>query len=92
VNGRTRVAKRRRSRKRGAGPTILILLVTSGLVGVALWALWQVTLGNAASPERAPEATASPPPREEIRPSDRERLDALLRRTEEQGKGADSTK
>jgi hypothetical protein len=85
----TRVAKRKRARKRGTGPTIVILLVTSGIVGVALWAIWQATLQNE-STVATPEATAAPRPREEIRPSDRERLDDVLRQTDEQGKGGGS--
>ena len=89
MSDETRVAKRKRSRKRGAGPTILILLVTSGLVGVALWALWRVTLRNEPAGVAAPGATVTPPPREEIQPSERERLNAILRRTDEQGTGDD---
>jgi len=86
------VAKRRRRRKRGAGPTFLILLVTCSLVGIALWALWRVTLRNEPSRVAAPEATATPSPREEIQASERERLNAILRQTEKQEKGGDSAK
>jgi hypothetical protein len=82
------VAARKRPRKRGKGVTILILLVTSAIIGVALWAIRQVTLQGSPTAADAPKSTAAPPPREVIQPSERERLEALLRETENRDKGA----
>lgn len=87
------MAKRRRSRKRGVGPTLLILVVTSALVGAALWALWRVTLRNEPSPVVVtPAARATPLGGEEIRASEREHLNAILRQSEKQGNVGDPAK
>jgi hypothetical protein len=66
-----------------------MLLVTSGLIGTALWALWLATLRKESS-VATPEASAPARPREEIGASDRQRLDEVLRQADEQGKGAAS--
>lgn len=86
------MAKRRRSRRRGAWPTLLILLVTSCLVGIALWALWRATLRNQPFVDVAPSTIATPGEGEELHASERERLNQILRRTDEQGKIGNSTK
>jgi hypothetical protein len=67
--------------------TFLILLLTSAIIGVALWALRQVTLQSRPAAVGTTDSTAAPHPREEIQPSEREGLDAVLRKTEEQGRG-----
>lgn len=80
------MARRKRNRKRGTGLSVLILLLTSVIMGLALWTLRQVTLQNVPGGVDGPESTAAPHSHEEIRPSERERLDALLRQTERQDK------
>lgn len=82
------MAARKRARRRGKGVTFLILLLTSALIGVALWALrQQVAQQNQPARLGAPGPTASPQAGELIQPSERERLNALLRETEKQEKG-----
>jgi hypothetical protein len=59
------------------------LLLTSGLLGVALWALRQATLQNEAVTGGVTRESAAPP-REEIQASERQRLNAVLRQTDKQ--------